>query len=104
MILFEALQITSIQTLFHLSHRPLLLQHGLMLNLFVEHLLVALLTVFLEAPDVFFDGLPVKLVLDVLKLDRLQVGPCNAKLVILALFLLLERLLDTAHLTAVAVV
>ena len=58
LVLLEVAKLVLVQTFLGLSHRSLLLKHLLVLDLIIEHLLVALLAVLLEPKHVLLNLLP----------------------------------------------
>ena len=58
LVLLEVAKLILVQTFLGLSHRSLLFKHLLMFDLIIEHLLVTLLAVFLEAEHVLLNLLP----------------------------------------------
>ena len=58
LVLLEVAKLVLVQTFLGLSHRSLLLKHLLVLDLIIEHLLVALLAVLLEPEHVLLNLLP----------------------------------------------
>lgn len=66
LVLLEVPKLVLVQTFLGLSHRSLLPKHLLVLDLLIEHLLVTLLTVFLEPEHVLLNLLP--------EIGRLHVG------------------------------
>ena len=68
LVLLEVAKLILVQTFLSLSHRSLLIKHLLVLDLIVEHLLVALLAVFFEPEHVLLDLLPERCLLHVGKI------------------------------------